>query len=292
VVLEPVSLADSPHLRLATEPQVRPTGLEHLRLAHRALPGRDLAEVSLRTRLLGADLAAPIVLVGDGGLARAAREHGLGLVLACGRGLLDDGAPMSGFRMPDRPPLLLARLAYGALGRDGPARAERLVTMLDADGLVIELGAVDEALRRGGSPRFRGATEAIAAVVERLAPMPVVVRETGYGMDAADVRALRRAGAAAVDLGGVTAPLDPAFAGWGIPPADAIAEAALAADGLPVLTGAARDGVEAAKCLALGATAVSLASFTPEHLHQLRVAVWAAGEPTPAALTPGHLRAP
>jgi isopentenyl-diphosphate Delta-isomerase len=283
----------TPHLRLAFEPQV-PAGLEHLRLSHRALPERDLAEVSLRTRLLGAELAAPVVLAAADGssrdLARTAREHGLGLVLPCGRSLLDDGAPISHFRTPDRPPLLLARLAFAALGRDGPARAERLVAMLDADGIAIELGGVDEALAPGGDPRYRGATELVAAVAERLAPVPVLVSETGYGMDAADVRALRRAGAAGVALGGVTAPPDPAFASWGIPPADAIAEAALAADGLPVIAGAPRDGVQAAICLALGATAVSIAAFAPEHLHQLRVATWAAGEPAPAALTQGHLR--
>ncbi len=47
------------------------TGLERFRLAHRALPGLDLAEVSLRTRLLGAELAAPVML--DGATARGRR---------------------------------------------------------------------------------------------------------------------------------------------------------------------------------------------------------------------------
>jgi hypothetical protein len=60
---------------------------------------------------------------------------------------------------------------------------------------------------------------------------------------------------------------------------------------LPVIA-AAHDGVEAAKCFALGAAAVSvdpvadLAALT----HQLRVAVWAAGEASPHALSAGHLR--
>ena len=38
---------------------------------------------------------------------------------------------------------------------------------------------------------MRGADEAIAAVVERLAPLPVAARGGGFGMDAADVRELR-----------------------------------------------------------------------------------------------------
>ena len=55
-----------------------------------------------------------------------------------------------------------------------------------------------------------------------------------------------------------------------------------------------RLGLDAAKCLALGATAVSVAWPRPEGVtalvERLRVAVWAAGEPAAAELTPGHLR--
>src|SRR5919106_5085862 len=80
------------------------TGLARFRLAHRALPGLDLAEVSLRTRLLGAELAAPVVLVGEG-LTRTATEHGLGLI--------------ANALAPDRPPLWLASFDVTALRRDG-----------------------------------------------------------------------------------------------------------------------------------------------------------------------------
>jgi isopentenyl-diphosphate delta-isomerase len=261
----------------------RDRSLDRFRLAHRALPGRDLAEVSLRTRLLGADLSAPVLVVAaeaDRDVARAATEHGFGLIVRSGHA-------------PDRPPLLLAGADFAALRRVGPEQAERLVSMLDADGLAIDLGAVTEALRPGGDPLMRDAGEAIAAVVDRLAPLPVVVRDPGYGMDAADVRELRNAGAAAVGVGGAGGAGDPAFAPWGVPVADAIAEAVLAAPELPVIASDVLDGVEAAKCLALGATAVSVAAADDlaALVHQLRVAVWATGEPAAAALTQGHLRA-
>jgi isopentenyl-diphosphate Delta-isomerase len=225
------------------------TGLERFRLSHRALPGRDLCEVSLRTRLLGAELAAPVVVWGDDrSLARAACEHGVGLV--------------SGVQTPDRPPLWLARVDLGG------------TTDLDADGFVIELGD-------GG----RGAIEAVATAVERFAPLPVVVSGAGLGLDAADVRELRAVGVAAVDVGG-------SAGRWGVPTADAVAEAVLVG-GLPVLGGGGlRDGLDAAKCLALGADAVSF-EWPPDLevlVHELRVAVWRAGVSTPLALTPGHLR--
>ena len=90
--------------------------------------------------------------------------------------------------------------------------------MLDADGIVVELDAVGAAVRPRGDPRARRAEAAIAAIVERLAPLPVVVREAGSGMDGADARALQAAGVAAVDVGGAgRAGRDGAFAGWGVP---------------------------------------------------------------------------
>lgn len=287
------------------------TGLERYRLAHRALPGRDLAEVGLATPLMGAVLAAPLVIAAPAGapvgrLARAASEHGLGLVLGGGGELLADPDRIARYRTPDRPPLLLASIALGALlDGDGPERAERLAGMLDADGLVVELDVVGAATEPGGDPRARRAEAVIAAVVDRLAPLPVMVREAGSGMDGADARALRALGVAAVDVGGAGAGdgRDAPFADWGVPVADAVAESVLLAPGLPVVAGGPlRDGVEVAACLALGATAACLArpfaGADPEAVgataaalvHQLRVATWAAGAPSAAALGPGHLR--
>ena len=246
------------------------TGLERFRLAHRALPGLDLAEVSLRTRLLGAELAAPVMLMGD--RARTATEHGLGLI--------------ANELAPDRPRLWLASFAVTELRGDGPERAERLVAALEADGLVLQLNGMADALAADGVPPMRGADEAIAAVVERLAPLPVVARGGGFGMDAADVRELRATGVAAIDVGGAAVP------GWGVPTADALIEAALAAPDLQLLA-EVDDGGDAANCLALGAAAVSCAAHDVEpFLHRLRVAVWAAGVRSPRDLSPGHLRQP
>jgi isopentenyl diphosphate isomerase/L-lactate dehydrogenase-like FMN-dependent dehydrogenase len=214
--------------------------------------------VSLRTRLLGAELAAPVMLAGD--CARTATEHGLGLI--------------ANELAPDRPRLWLAAVDVTDL-----REAERLVAGLDADGVVVHLNGMDD-------PRMRGAGEAIAALVERLAPLPVVARGTGYGIDAADARELRAAGVAAIDVGGAARP------GWGVPTADAVAEAVLGAPDLPVLAEVS-GAIDAAKCLALGATAVSLvADDVASVLEDLRLALWAAGERSPAGLTPGHLRAP
>jgi isopentenyl-diphosphate delta-isomerase len=324
------------HLRIAAEPGIEHrggAGLEDVRLRHRALPERDLADVSLRCELLGATLGAPLLISAMTGgteeagvinarLGAAASEHRIGLVLGSGRPLLDDPGLLPTYRPAGgpRPPLLLANLGAAQVrGPGAPARAERLVELLDADGLTIHLNAVQEAVQPEGQPDFAGVVDGIAAIVAQLAPRPVVVKEVGFGMDAEDVRALAAAGAAAIDVAGAggtnwaliegrrdtrAGEVAAAFAGWGVPTADALADALAAAPGLPVIaSGGLRDGVDVAKCLALGATAAGLArpyliaaradragEAVAATLAQLRVATWAAGAPSSGALGAEHLR--
>ena len=326
------------HLRIAAGLEVEHesgTGLDRVRLRHRALPERDLAAVSLATELLGAGLAAPLVVSAMTGgtpesaainrrLACAAAEHGIALVLGSGRRLLDDPGLLMTYR-PDeaeRPPLLLANLGAAQIrGADGAVRAQRLVELLDADGLSIHLNPLQEAVQPEGEPDFTGVLEGIAASVGRLAPLPVVVKEVGFGLDGEDVALLREAGVAAVDVAGaggtnwalIEGRRDPragavagAFADWGLPTADALRLAVAAAPELPVIaSGGVRDGVEAAKCLALGARAAGLArpfllaaqadraaDAVASVVEQLRIAVWATGAASAGELGPEHLRSP
>jgi len=326
----------SEHLRIAaTEPvgHRAGTGLESLRLSHRALPGRDLAEVGLATRLLGRPLAAPLLVSAmtggtteaqevNGRLLSAAAEHGIGLVLGSGRRLLADPALLSTYRPTGagRPPLLLANLGASQV-RDAvdPAEAERLVQLLGADGLSIHLNPLQEAIQPEGDTAFEGVLEGVAAVIERLAPLPVVVKEVGFGLAGADVAALRDAGVAAVDVAGAggtnwalvegsrddrAGAVAAAFADWGLTTVDALAEAAAAAPDVPrIASGGLRDGVDCAKCLALGASACGIArplllaaradqavEAVGDILRQLRIATWLAGASGCSALGREHLR--
>ncbi len=318
------------HLRIAADPGVvgtGATGLEALRLRHRALPERDLGDVVLETPMLGKVLQAPLfvsAMTGGTGdaervnhdLARAAAEHGIALTLGSGRPLLADPDLLRTYRSAARPPLLLANLGAAQLDAE---RAARLVDLLGADGLSIHLNPVQEAVQPEGTPAFAGVAGRIAAIVEALAPLPVVVKEVGFGMDAADVALLWRTGVAAVDVAGAggtnwatiegrrdprAAAVAAAFADWGVPTADAVRDAVAAAPGLPVIaSGGVRDGVEAAKCLALGASAVGLArpfliaaqagqasAAVEATIAQLRIATWACGAAATADLTTEHLR--
>jgi len=319
------------HLRIAAGPGVEhtgSTGLETVRLRHRALPERDVASVSLDSSLLGAPLGAPLVVSAMTGgtseaadvnqrLARAAANAGIAVVLGSGRALLDDPDLLRTYVCDARPPLLLANLGAAQVrGPAGAARAERLVELLGADGLVVHLNPLQEALQPEGEPDFSGVLDGIAACVARLAPRPIVVKEVGFGLDGADVALLQGAGVAAVDVAGAggtnwaliegrrgAGTVAGAFADWGLPTAGALRVARAVAPELPAIaSGGVRDGVEVAKCLALGATAVGLArpflvaaqadrtaDVVALVLRQLRVAVWLTGASSAAELGSEHL---
>jgi isopentenyl-diphosphate Delta-isomerase len=323
------------HLRIAATAGVehrRGTGLETVRLRHRALPGRDLDAVSLELRLLGRELAAPLLISAMTGgaveagevnrrLLYAAAEHGIGITLGSGRRLLEDPGLLATYRPSDapRPALLLANLgAAQVAGAEGPAQGERLVEMLGADGLSVHLNPLQEAVQPEGDAALGGVLDGIAGVVERLAPLPVVVKEVGFGLSGADVVLLRDAGVAAVDVAGAggtnwalvegrrdarSARVAAAFDDWGLETAAALAEAGEAAPALPrIASGGLRDGVDCAKCLALGATACALArplllaaradrvsEALGTILRQLRIATWLTGAPSAGALGAEHL---
>jgi isopentenyl-diphosphate delta-isomerase len=324
------------HLRIAAGPGVEhalSSGLDAVRLRHRALPGCDLVQVSLRTRLLDRNLEAPLVISAMTGgteeaaqvnreLIQAAAVHGIGLVLGSGRSLLDDPETLQTY-LPagaGRPPLLLANLGAAQIrGRDALWQAAELVELLDADGLSIHLNPLQEAIQPEGEPVFSGVLEGIAAVVAHLAPLPVVVKEVGFGMDFEDVARLREAGVAAIDVAGSggtnwaliegrrderAGEVAAAFTDWGVPTVDALTDARAAAPGLPLIaSGGLRDGVDVAKCIALGATAGGLArpflvaaqagraeEAVGAVVQQLRIATWLTGASSVHELGREHLR--
>ncbi|MBD0282866.1 MAG: alpha-hydroxy-acid oxidizing protein [Thermoleophilaceae bacterium] len=186
------------HLRIAARLDVlheTPAGLDAIRLRHRALPERDLDEVDIRTSFLGRELAAPLLISAmtggarqsfdvNGRLMAAAASVGAAWSWGSGRALLRDRDRLTTY-VPDpqapRPPLSIANLgATHVRGRDGPAQAEQLVELLEADALFLHLNPLQEAIQPEGDTRFSGVLDAIGRVVGRIAPVPVGVKEVGF----------------------------------------------------------------------------------------------------------------
>jgi isopentenyl-diphosphate delta-isomerase len=331
--LEHLELALTAGSRAGTGP-----GWEDVHLVPRSLPGVSLDQVELTTRLLGRDLAAPLVIVPMTGghpdaeelnavLGEAAERLGLAVGVGSQRAALREPALAGTFaavrrRAPGA--FVIANLGACQLVRQGeepPLGADALAAVVDmvgADALSIHLNVVQELVQPEGDRNTGDLAVGIARAVAA-SPVPVIVKETGAGMDRETAEELAALGVGALDVGGAGgtsfARIEAAraraagagthlrrgevFADWGVPTAASILETARV--GIPVVaTGGVATGLDAAKALALGATAVGVGRVAIEAavqgvdalvqrleglLDELRTAMVLCGASTPAELS-------
>ncbi|MHB0868542.1 MAG: type 2 isopentenyl-diphosphate Delta-isomerase [Chloroflexota bacterium] len=272
-------------------------GWEEVTLIHRSLPEVNRGEIELSTPLLGKRLQAPLVIAAMTGgtpqaeeinqrLARAANRFGLGIGVGSQRAYLENHEMASSYavvRQEAPEALVIANIGAPQLIPQGekraysPADARRAAQIISADALAVHLNYLQEAVQPEGDTRATGCADAIARLVQEL-ELPVLAKETGAGVSREQALLLRELGVAALDVGGAGGTsfaliesyraasrgdlrlqkLGLLFADWGIPTAVSVLECA--SSGLPlVATGGVRTGIDAARALALGATAVGVA---------------------------------
>ncbi len=297
------------HLQLATDdPRSqqpgRGHGLDSYEFQALSLPELDFDAVDTRVHLLGVDLAAPL-LVGamTGGsaeagavnriLAAAAERAGVAFCLGSQRPMIGgDAEALSSFRLRDVAP---STLIFGNIGAiqlrdaveagdaesDGEASAGAILDWLahevGANGMMVHLNPLQEAVQPEGDRDWRGVYEAVARAVSGCT-VPVLVKEVGAGLSLPTLRALAATGVAGVETAGVggtswarieslrhgaRSPRSIAgqvLADFGTPTAASVQLARSIFPGRIVIgSGGLRDGLQTAKCIALGADAVAMA---------------------------------
>jgi isopentenyl-diphosphate delta-isomerase len=274
-----------------------PTGLEEYRFVHQALPELDLDDVETHITIFKKRVAAPILVSSMTGgtaqaqtinrnLAAAAQARGLAMGLGSQRAGLERGEESANtFRVRALAPDILLFANLGAVQLNygySVEQCRRAVEMIEADALILHLNPLQEVLQAEGDFKWRGLLAKIEAVCRTL-PVPVVAKEVGWGISAQSARALYNAGISAIDVAGAggtswsqvemhRAPterlrrLAAAFSDWGIPTAETLqmvygmrAEMELV-DRPLFASGGIRSGQDIAKCVALGADLVGLAS--------------------------------
>jgi isopentenyl-diphosphate delta-isomerase len=322
------------HIRINLEEAVQfthlTTGFENYRLQHQALPELDLRAVDTGLTLFGKPLSLPLLISSMTGgadaaatinrnLAASAQMRGIAMGLGSQRAGLEQPETAYTFRVRDVAPdiLLFANLGAVQLNRGYTVdHCRRAVDMIGADALILHLNPLQEALQADGDWDWRGLLGKIETVCRTLTA-PVVVKEVGWGINEQLARRLADAGVAGIDVAGSggtswsaveshRAPTEArrqlclAFADWGIPTAETLLMARRGVSDLPLIaSGGLRTGIDAAKALALGATAVGIASpflraaaISAEQVvaaidafaAELRIAMFCAGAGTPQAL--------
>lgn len=151
---------------------------------------------------------------------------------------------------------------------------KQAVDMIAADGLQIHLNSAQELIMPEGERDFRGKLEKIALFAEDLR-LPLIIKETGSGIARKQADSLFANGVRIFDTGGAGGTnflaveaarndkfLFPELLSWGLPTALSVLEtntAVGARGGMIIAAGGLRTGLDAAKALALGASAVSMA---------------------------------
>lgn len=321
------------HIRINLEEDVRSgltTGLERYFFLHSALPELDLEEVDLGVEIFGKQLKAPLLISAMTGgsdeatainlrLAEAAQVNGIAMGLGSQRAAIEDAKLEASFQVRKVAPGILLFANIGAVQLNygyGLNHLQRAVDMAEADALVLHLNALQEAVQPEGDTNFSGLLKKIEIMCKQL-PVPVVVKEVGWGISAEVAKQLARAGVQAIDVAGAggtswtqvemhrakkpsQARLAAAFADWGITTSESIIQVREALRSMRIFaSGGLRSGVDIAKCIALGAelggmagpflkaanqSAKAVSETIEEVARELRVTMFAAGAADIASL--------
>lgn len=290
----PIGSRKSDHIRINLEEDVRSgltTGLERYRFVHQALPELDLKDVDLGLTIFGKRLNSPLLISSMTGgtpeaaninrtLAAAAQETGIAMGLGSQRAAIEHPELAATFQVRQVAPDIVLFANLGAVQLNygyGIEQSQQAVDIIEADALVLHFNALQEAVQPEGDTNFAGLLSKIEAVCRAL-PVPVIAKEVGWGFSDKTARQLADAGVAAIDVAGAggtswtqvemhraqtesQARLAAAFIDWGIPTAESILQIKAAAPEMTVFaSGGLRNGVDIAKCIALGATLGGMAS--------------------------------
>ena len=284
----PITERKDDHIKINLERDVRSaltSGLEKFQFVHEALPELNLDEVDTSLSLFGKKLQMPILVSSmtggteDAGdinmrLAKAAQQCGVAMGVGSQRAAIERPELAATFQVRKVAPDILLFANLGAVQLNygyGLDECQRAVDMIEADALYLHLNPLQEAVQAGGDTNWKGLAKKIEKVCKTL-EVPVIAKEVGWGFSERTAKILAECGVAAIDVAGAggtswsqvemhRAPdeflrsLAATFAGWGIPTAESILNVKRIAPGITICaSGGLKDGLDIAKCIALGAT--------------------------------------
>ncbi len=272
------------HLTLCTAEDVESgrAGFEDIRFVHNALPEVSKATLDTTATFLGHQFSNPLFIAGMTGghpdttrvnaaLAEAAERLDIGIGVGSQRAAIENPKLIGSFSVVrERAPHAFVVANIGALQikEYDLETVDRLIEMVDANALAIHLNFLQEAIQPEGNTDAEGCLDAIESVSQSI-HVPVIAKETGAGISREVAKRLEQVGVSAIEVGGAGGTswakveayrayddpllerLGTLYANWGIPTAVSILEAS----NLPTIaTGGIRNGLQAAKSIALGAS--------------------------------------
>jgi isopentenyl-diphosphate Delta-isomerase len=263
------------------------TGFESFRFQHNALPEIDFREIDLSTRLFDKHLKVPLLISSMTGgtetaakinetLAKTAEKRGWAMGVGSMRTAIEKEQTAYSYDVRKYAPTIPILANIGAVQFNygyGVEQCQRAVDLIEADALILHLNSLQEVFQPEGDTNFKDLLPKIEKVAKAL-PVPVGVKEVGMGISGNVVRRLYEAGVSFIDAAGaggtswiqveayrskdpLRAKAAEAFREWGIPTAESLMQIRRDVPEVPLFaSGGMKNGVHAAKAIALGADIV------------------------------------
>jgi len=273
------------HIRHALSTgQSRKTWLDDIQFVHQAIPDGCWEDVSLQTQLGELTFSSPFfinAMTGGGGertitlnaqLARVAKEMDIPMAVGSQMAAIKNTSEIESYsivRKENPKGIIFANLGSEATVE----QAKKAVDMLEANAIQIHLNVIQELTMPEGDRNFKGALQRIEDIAAKLS-VPVIVKETGFGLSREAIHKLKKLPLSAIDIGGFGGTNFAAienerrkrqlsyFNNWGIPTAASLIEAKMEApDSKIIASGGIQNALDIVKCLSLGASAVGLAGI-------------------------------
>ncbi len=282
------------HIKLALDASNQCTELNRLdmiQLAHEALPNLDFNDINILCKRLGREKAKPFLISSmtaghenASAINRALLEGASAMGWAMGVGsqrreLIDASAAFEWQPLrKDFPDVsLFSNIGIAQLIQSDISQIQKLIDNLQAEAIIIHLNPLQECLQPEGTPQFKGSWQAMEKLVKQL-ELPVIVKETGCGFGIQALKRLQEMGVAVVDISGtggthwgriegcraddedIRKQAAAVFANWGIDTVNSLMKAVSIRPSYSIWgSGGIRNGLDAAKLLALGADCIGFA---------------------------------
>ncbi|MFW6313372.1 MAG: alpha-hydroxy-acid oxidizing protein, partial [Spirochaetota bacterium] len=190
------------------------TLLDAVRFVHRSLPELDEGEIDLTTEFLDDTISMPLFISSmTGGSAEGYQVNKILAQVAQAAGV---PVGMGSIRILYRKPEVIDHFMLKRIAPDVPVFANiggvqlidpdqrhlvELIRRLEVDAIAVHLNPGQELAQPEGDRSFRGVLDGIARLCE-LAPVPIIVKETGFGIGRAEALRLTDRGVRYVDVAG------------------------------------------------------------------------------------------
>ncbi|WP_328703138.1 type 2 isopentenyl-diphosphate Delta-isomerase [Alkalihalobacterium elongatum] len=279
------SVRKNEHIAHAIETgQERNHGYDDIQFVHQSLPNSNIESVDISTTIGELVLSSPIfinAMTGGGGertkdvnqrLAEVAKDANIGMAVGSQMAAIKNEEERESYRIVRK--VNPKGIIIGNLGSEASVEQAKIAAdMLEANAMQIHLNVVQELVMPEGDRDFIGAIDRIEKIVDSL-PIPVIVKEVGYGMSKETAKKLVKAGVSIVDVGGFGGTNFSKienkrrkktlqfFDDWGIKTTSSIVEVVKSEPKLKVIaSGGLQNALDIVKSLALGASATGLAGY-------------------------------